>query len=84
MAEENKIPELEKMSEEEMAQGQNEEFNHDEHMLKVQEGLKQILASNDIEEIKAIAQSLLEEENKEAEIKGQGEDVSMADYLGGR
>jgi len=38
---------------------------HDEHMAKVAEGLQAILASEDINEIKQIAQSLLGEEQKE-------------------
>ena len=76
MAEENKIPQLEEINETEET-----EFNHDDHMVKVQEGLKKILASNDIDEIKSIAQSLLQEEEKEAEVEGKDEEVSMADYL---
>lgn len=83
MAEENKVPQLEEITEEET-------FNHDEHMDKVQEGLKAIIASNDINEIKEIAQSLLVEENKEKEIEeGNKEvpektDVTMKEYLGGK
>lgn len=69
---------------------ETEEFNHDEHMDKVEDGLKRILASNDINEIKTIAQSLLEEETKEKEIEeGNKEvpektEVSLAEYLGGK
>ena len=75
MQEENKIPELEAVEVEEKG------FNHDEHMAKVQEGLKQILASNDIDEIKSIAQSLLQEEEKEEEAEEGKEEVSMSDYM---
>lgn len=81
MAEENKIPQLEAIEE-------TEEFNHDEHMDKVEEGLKRIIASNDIEEIKAIAEELLEEESKEKEIEEGNKvvpektEVTMEEYLG--
>ena len=75
MQEENKIPELEAVEVEEKG------FDHDEHMDKVQEGLKQILASNDIDEIKSIAQSLLQEEEKEEEAEEGKEEVSMSDYM---
>ena len=84
MEEEKKVPELEEVGVE------AEEFNHDEHMDKVQAGLKQILASEDINEIKSIAQSLLEEEKVEAEVEGDKktpenvEEVSMEEYLGGK
>lgn len=69
---------------------ETEEFNHDEHMDKVQEGLKAILESNDIEEIKSIAQSLLIEEKKEKEIEEGNKEVpekteiTMGEYLGGK
>ena len=46
----------------------------------IEEGLKAIIASNDINEIKAIAQSLLGEKEETEEEK----DVTMADYLGGK
>ena len=69
---------------------ETEEFDHDEHMDKVEDGLKRIIASNDINEIKTIAQSLLEEESKEKEIEeGEKEvpektEVSLEEYLGGK
>lgn len=81
--EEKEMPKLEEIEE-------TEEFNHDEHMDKVQEGLRRILASNDINEIKSIAEELLEEENKEKEIEeGNAEvpektEVTMSEYLGGK
>ena len=81
--EEKEMPKLEEIPE-------TEEFNHDEHMDKVQEGLKAILESNDINEIKTIAQSLLEEENKEKEIEEGNKEVpekteiTMGEYLGGK
>lgn len=81
--EEKEMPKLEEIQE-------TEEFNHDEHMDKVQEGLKAILESNDINEIKTIAQSLLEEENKEKEIEEGNKEVpekteiTMGEYLGGK
>lgn len=79
---ENQMPELEVAEEE-------TEFNHDDHMAKVEEGLKRILESNDIEEIKTIAQSLLEEEQKEQVVEEgkpelDKEEVSMQEYLGGK
>jgi len=80
MEKENKMPELAVVEKEET-------FNHDDHMAKVKAGLEQIIASQDLNEIKSIAQSLLEEEGKEAEQeievedKGNNEEVSMEDYL---
>lgn len=77
------MPKLEKIEE-------TEEFNHDEHMDKVEEGLKRIIESDDINEIKTIAQELLEEETKEKEIEeGNKEvpaktEVTMSEYLGGK
>ena len=96
MAEENKIPALEAITEEEMAQGQEKDFEkwHDGHMERVREGLEKILASEDLNEIKTIAQALLEEEEQEGEIEKSSEDkadakkdkaeVTMAEYLGGK
>lgn len=81
--EEKEMPKLEEIQE-------TEEFNHDEHMGKVEDGLRRILASDDINEIKTIAQSLLEEESKEKEIEeGNKEvpektEVSLEEYLGGK
>lgn len=66
------------------------EFNHDEHMAKIQSGLETILASEDINEIKQIAQSLLSEEQSEEKIEvGNGKgykrdnEMSLEDYIGG-
>lgn len=51
---------------------------HDVHMAKVSDGLNQILASNDINEIKTIAQALLAEESKEQEVEsGPSEEDAM-------
>lgn len=81
--EEKEMPKLEEIEE-------TEEFNHDDHMVKVEEGLKEILESNDINEIKTIAQSLLEEEQKEQVVEeGNKEvpaktEVTMSEYLGGK
>lgn len=74
--EKEKVPNLEAMEEE--GKEESKEFNHDEHMAKVQEGLQQIIASEDINEIKAIAQSLLEEEKEEK--KADIDNMSMEDY----
>lgn len=81
--EKKEMPKLEEIKE-------TEEFNHDEHMDKVEEGLKRIIESDDIDEIKTIAQELLEEETKEKEIEeGNKEvpaktEVTMSEYLGGK
>ena len=81
--EEKEMPKLEEIKE-------TEEFNHDEHMDKVEAGLKEIIASDDINKIKEIAQSLLDEEMKEKEIEeGNKEvpaktEVTMSEYLGGK
>lgn len=96
MAEENKIPALEALTEEEMAQDKEKNFEkwHDGHMERVKEGLEQIIASDNLEEIKEIAQKLLAEEEQEGKIEQSSEDsadtnkdkaeVSMEDYLGGK
>lgn len=96
MAEENKIPALEAITEEDMAQDKEKNFEkwHDGHMQRVKEGLEQIIASDNLDEIKEIAQKLLEEEEQEGKIEQSSEDsadvnkdkaeVSMADYLGGK
>lgn len=96
MAEENKIPALEALTEEEMAQDKEKNFEkwHDGHMERVKEGLEQIIASEDINEIKTIAKQLLAEEEQEGKIEQSSEDsadtnkdkaeVSMEDYLGGK
>lgn len=92
MAEENKIPALEALEEEAQVEDTRKDFDkwHDGHMERVKEGLEKIIASDDLEEIKAIAQSLLEEEEQEADIEDSAneketkdEEISMADYLGG-
>ena len=96
MADENKIPALEAITEEETAQNQEKDFEnwHDGHMERVREGLEKIIASDDLNEIKTIAQELLEEEKQEGEIEKSSEDkadaqkdkaeITMADYLGGK
>ena len=81
--EEKEMPKLEAIEE-------TEEFNHDEHMDKVEAGLKEIIASDDINKIKEIAQSLLDEEMKEKEIEEGNKEVpekteiTMSEYLGGK
>ena len=67
--EEKEMPKLEEIQEEQVEVKPN-----------IEEGLKAIIESNDINEIKAIAKSLLGEEEDEEETK----DVTMADYLGGK
>ena len=74
---ENKPP-LEEMG------AEPKEFNHDEHMAKVKSGLGAIIASEDINEIKQIAQSLLSEEEAEQQVE-EPKKFTMADYMkGGR
>ena len=68
--EEKEMPKLEEIQEEQVEVKPN-----------IEEGLKAILESNDINEIKAIAKSLLGEETEEEK---ETEDVTMADYLGGK
>lgn len=68
--EEKEMPKLEEIQEEQ-----------DETKPNIEEGLKAILNSNDINEIKAIAKSLLGEQEDDEE---ETEDVTMADYLGGK
>jgi hypothetical protein len=53
---------------------------HEMHMQKIQEGLQAILQSNDINEIKQIAQSLLVEEQSEAQ-QGQEAPQSLKEKL---
>lgn len=96
MAEENKIPALEALTEEEMAQGEEKDFEkwHDGHMERVRAGLEEIIASDDLEKIKKIARRLLKEEEAEGEIEKSSEDkadadkdkaeITMEDYLGGK
>lgn len=96
MAKENKIPALEALTEEEMAQGEEKDFEkwHDGHMERVREGLEKIIASDNLDEIKEIAQELLAEEEAEGEIEKSSEDkadadkdkaeITMEDYLGGK
>lgn len=72
---ENKPP-LEEMG------AEPKEFNHDEHMAKVQSGLEAIMASEDINEIKQIAQSLLSEEETEQQVE-EPKKFTMADYMKG-
>ena len=68
--EEKEMPKLEEIQEEQVEVKPN-----------IEEGLKAILESNDINEIKAIAKSLLGEKEDDKE---ETEDVTMADYLGGK
>lgn len=93
MAEENKIPALEALEEEAQVEDTRKDFDdwHDGHMERVKEGLEKIIASDDLEEIKSIAKQLLDEEMQEADIEDSAneketkdEEISMADYLGGK
>lgn len=56
---------------------------HQEHMQMVEDGLNQILASEDINEIKQIAQSLLGAEAQEKQVEGGARPIkkSFADEL---
>ncbi len=69
--EEKEMPKLEEIQEEQVEVKPN-----------IEEGLKAILESNDINEIKAIAKSLLGETEEDDE--EEAKDVTMADYLGGK
>lgn len=69
--EEKEMPKLEEIQEEQVEVEPN-----------IEEGLKAIIESNDINEIKAIAKSLLGETEEDDE--EETEDVTMADYLGGK
>ena len=93
MAEENKIPQLEALEEGAAVEATHKDFDdwHDGHMERVKEGLEKIIASDDLEEIKTIAKALLEEEKEEADIEDSAneketkdEEISMADYIGGK
>lgn len=93
MAEENKIPQLEALEEGAEVEQTHKDFDdwHDGHMERVKEGLEKIIASNDLNEIKTIAKALLEEEKEEADIEDSAneketkdEEISMADYIGGK
>ena len=93
MAEENKIPQWEALEEGAEVEATHKDFDdwHDGHMERVKEGLEKIIASNDLEEIKTIAKALLEEEKEEADIEDSAneketkdEEISMADYIGGK
>lgn len=93
MADENKIPQLEALEEGAAVEATHKDFDdwHDGHMERVKEGLEKIIASNDLEEIKTIAKALLEEEKEEADIEDSAneketkdEEISMADYIGGK
>ena len=66
------LPELEYVGEEGAAEGiETAKFDHEAHMAKVNEGLQAILQSNNIQEVKAIAQSLLVEEQQEQVVEGE-------------
>lgn len=93
MAEENKIPQLEALEEGAEVEATHKDFDdwHDGHMERVKEGLEKIIASDDLNEIKTIAKALLEEEKEEADIEDSAneketkdEEISMADYIGGK
>ena len=93
MAEENKIPELEALEEGAEVEQTHQDFDkwHDGHMERVKAGLEKIIASDDLNEIKAIAKALLEEEEQEADIEDSAneketkdEEISMSDYIGGK
>jgi hypothetical protein len=96
MAEKNEIPALEALTEEDIAQDKEKDFEkwHDGHMERVREGLEKIIASEDLAEIKEIAKALLEEEKEEGKIEQSSEDsadvnkdeaeMSMEDYLRGK
>ena len=93
MADENKIPQLEALEEGAEVEATHKDFDdwHDGHMERVKEGLEKIIASNDLNEIKTIAKALLEEEKEEADIEDSAneketkdEEISMADYIGGK
>lgn len=92
--EENKnVPELEAMEEAEQVEDTRKDFDqwHEGHMERVKEGLEKIIASDDLNEIKTIAQQLLDEEKEEADIEDSAneketkdEEISMEEYLGGK
>ena len=96
MAEKNEMPALEALTEEDIAQDKEKGFEdwHDGHMERVKEGLEKIIASDNLDEIKTIAQQLLEEEKQEGKIEQSSEDsadvnkdeaeMSMEDYLRGK
>ena len=69
--EEKELPKLEEIQEEQVEGKPN-----------IEEGLKAILESNDINKIKAIAKSVLGETEEDDE--EEAKDVTMADYLGGK
>ena len=56
---------------------------HDAHMEAVTQGLQAILASEDINEIKQIAQSLLGEEEKEMAVEAPSREEQMNAAMGG-
>lgn len=72
------IPQMEMADEaamvDEAAAQEEAGFDHEAHMQKVQEGLQQILASNNLQEIKQIAQALLIEEQGEQEVEEGAEE----------
>jgi len=76
VAEEKEMPKLEAIADEDIAKGEQKDFEewHDGHMERVRKGLETIIASDDLNEIKTIAQQLLEEEKAEGEIEKSSED----------
>ena len=87
------MPKLEALTEGAEAEDTHKDFDkwHDGHMERVKAGLEQIIASDDINKIKTIAQRLLDEEKKEADIEDSAneketkdEEISLEEYLGGK
>lgn len=58
------------------SRGKGQGFDHEQHMEKIARGLTEILNSDDLEQIKAIAASLLKEEEREESIEEEGEDYT--------
>ena len=91
--EEKEMPKLEALTEGAEAEDTHKDFDkwHEGHMERVEAGLKKIIASDDLNEIKTIAQQLLDEEKEEADIEDSAneketkdEEISLEDYLGGK
>ena len=72
MAEQPRLEMTEENIEEEVPEA-TPEFDHEAHMARIQEGLQAIISSNNIQEIKQIAQSLLVEEQAEESAEGEGD-----------
>lgn len=76
-----KMPPLEEMGEE---TAEPKKDWHEGHMQRVEEGLKTIIASDNLDEIKSIAQSLLTEEKSEQKMEETPKEKTLNDYLGGK